>query len=65
MGLSELIIRRILKKVSILPRAIDVAVNEVKFEFELRVLNGKYSCGGAREQYSKFEIQIRQKSFIA
>ena len=60
-----MIIRRILKKVSILPRAIDVAVNEVKFEFELRVLNGKYSCGGAREQYSKFEIQIRQKSIIA
>ena len=64
-GFSELIVRRILKKVSILPRAIDVAVNEVKFEFELRVLNGKYSCGGAREQYSKFEIQIRQKSIIA
>ena len=64
-GLSEWIVRRTLKKVSILPRAIDVAVNEVKFEFELRVLNGKFSYGGAREQFSKFEIQVRQKSIIA
>lgn len=36
-------------KVSILPRAIDVAVNDVKFEFDLRVLNGKSEYYGARE----------------
>ena len=35
-------------KVSILPRGIDVAVNEAKFEFELRVLNGKRCHRGAR-----------------
>ena len=39
----------------------------MKFEFELRVLNGKYSCGGAREQIwnsdpSKIYYRVNRES---